>query len=97
MIDSFTELHIKVLKVFQSPSTPPNLSMGGLSNVLVYNFPELNDQRDVYDQIWKDLYSKGLVSTSNLHTTMSGHGLMAKRTTKIGDQFIAFIEDQPDS
>jgi len=93
LIDSFTELHLRILKLFQNPEPPPNLSMGGLSDVLEHNIPELRGRRDLYDQIWRDLYSRGLVSTDNLHVTMTGHGLGQKRTTGMGDAFLKFIEE----
>lgn len=28
-VDSFTEMHLKILKVFQSPTPPSGISMGG--------------------------------------------------------------------
>ncbi|GAB4372782.1 MAG: hypothetical protein Kow0042_16260 [Calditrichia bacterium] len=93
LIDSFTELHLRILKLFQNPEPPPNLSMGSLSNVLEHNIPELRGRRELYDQIWKDLYSRGLVNTDGLHVTMTGHGLGQKRTTGIGDKFLQFIEE----
>ncbi len=93
LIDSFTELHLRILKLFQNPEPPPNLSMGGLSNVLEHNIPELRGRRELYDQIWKDLYSRGLVNADGLHATITGHGLGQKRTTGIGDTFLQFIEE----
>ena len=94
LVDSFTELHLRILKVFQAPSPPPGMSMGGLSSVLEHNIPGLRGHRELYDQLWKDLYSRGLVNTDGLHVTMSGSGLGQKRTTGIGDAFISFIEEQ---
>lgn len=93
LIDSFTELHLRILKLFQNPEPLPNLSMGSLSNVLEHNIPELRGRRELYDQIWKDLYSRGLVNTDGLHVTMTGQGLKQKRTTEIGDAFLQFIEE----
>ena len=93
LVDSFTELHLRILKVFQAPSPPPGLSVGGLSNVLEHNIPRLRSHRELYDQLWKDLYTRGLVDTGGLHMTMSDSGLGQKRTTGIGDAFISFIEE----
>lgn len=90
-IDSLTELHLRILKLFQAPVPPPNVSMGGLSQVLEYNIPDLRQQREVYPQIWKDLYSRGLVNTEGLNVTMTGHGLADKRTTALGDALLEFI------
>ena len=93
MVDSFTELHIQILKIFQAPETPPGISMGGLSTVLEHNLPNLRGRRDLYDQLWKDLYSRGLVNTDGLHVTMSGSGLISKRTSGLGDEFLRFISE----
>lgn len=93
LVDSFTELHLRILKVFQAPTPPPNMGMGGLSNVLEHNIPELRGNRELYDQLWKDLYSRGLVNTDGLHVTMTENGLGQKRTTAIGDAFLKFIEE----
>ena len=92
-IDSLSDLHVRILRLFQAPTPPPNMSMGGLRIVLERNMPELRGRRELYDQFWKDLYSRGLVNTDGLHTTMSGGGLGQKRTTGLGDQFLSFISD----
>lgn len=92
-VDSLTELHLRILKVFQAPETPNNISMGGLSHVLEHNIPELRGRRGIYDQFWRDLYSRGLVSTDGLHVTMTGQGLASKRTTELGDAFLNFITE----
>jgi hypothetical protein len=92
-VDTFTELHLRILKAFQSPSPPPSMSVGGLGNVLEFNIPEMRGHRELYDQFWKDLYSRGLVNTDSLHITMSGTGLAEKRTTGLGDGFLKFISE----
>ena len=93
-VDSFTELHLRILKVFQAPSPPPNLSMGGLSDVLEHNIPDLRGRRELYDQLWKDLYSRGLVAINDglPNHDESGHGAK-KRTTGLGDAFLKFIAE----
>lgn len=90
-VDSLTELHLQILKVFHAPSPPPGMSMGGLSNVLEHNLPELHGRRELYDQLWKDLHFRGLVGPGGLHVTMSGMGLTQKCTTGLGDAFLQFI------
>lgn len=92
-IDSMSPLHLRILKFFQAPTPPPNISMGGLAHVLEQNMPELRAKRHIYDQVWKDLYANGLTSTESLHVTMTGQGLGQKRTSDLGDAFIAFISD----
>lgn len=94
-VDSLTEQHLRILKLFQAPTPPPNMSMGGLSHVLEHNIPELRGRQDLYVQLWRDLFSRGLVSTDGMNVTMSGGGLKAKRTTAMGDAFLNFIADTP--
>jgi hypothetical protein len=92
-IDSLSDLHVRILRAFQAPNPPAGMSAGGLSNVLERNIPELRGRRELYDQLWKDLYSRGLVNTEGLHTTMSESGLAQKRTTGLGDDFLRFISE----
>ena len=92
-VDSLTSLHIQILKLFQSPTPPPNVTMGALSHVLEFNMPDLKNRRELYDQIWRDLYSRGFVKTDSLHSMMSGNGLVQKRTSEFGDSFIDFITE----
>lgn len=71
----------------------PNWHSGGLGSVLEYAYPELRDQRSFYDAVWKDLYNKGLLNTEEMHVLMTGHGMMASRTTDLARKFIRFIKD----
>lgn len=92
-VDSLSDLHIRILRLFQVPKPPPNMSMGGLGSVLEHNMPELRGRRELYDQLWRDLHARGLVNTDGMHTTMSGSGLAQKRTTGLGDGFLKFITE----
>jgi hypothetical protein len=65
--------------------------MGGLSAVVEHAYPELRGRRDFYDQVWRDLFAEGLVTTESLHAMMSFSGLMSKRTSGLGDELLAFI------
>jgi hypothetical protein len=99
LVDEFTVWHLRLLTLFHGPeawftqhgNAWPNLHTGGLSHVVEAAFPELRGRRDLYDQFWRDLYLRGMVSTEHLHTTMTGGGLAAKRTTELADQFLRFI------
>jgi hypothetical protein len=55
--------------------------------------PAMRGRRDLYVQLWKDLYTRGLVNTDDMHTTMNGSGLGQKWTTSLGDAFIRFIAE----
>lgn len=92
-IDSLSVLHLQMLRLFQSPIAPPSMSMGGLSSVLEYNMPHLRGCGHIYNQVWKDLYSRGLVNTEGMNVTMTDQGLAAKRTSEIGDAFLRFVSE----
>ena len=99
LIDTFTVWHIRMLKLFDDPKRwsdnhdhiLDNPDMGGLDLLLEKAFPELIGKKDFYDQVWKDLFSRGLVNTDSLHSII-WRGALDKRTTEIGVQFIKFIE-----
>lgn len=92
-IDSLSVLHLQMLKLFQNPTPPPGMSLGGLGSVLEYNMQELRGRGHIYSQVWRDLNSRGLVDTPGMNVTMSGQGLAAKRTTEIGDAFLRFVSE----
>ncbi len=92
-VDDLTEMHLRILRVFHQPAPPEGLSMGGLSTILEHCIPDLRNRRDIYDQLWKDLYSRGLVNSEGLHVTMSGSGLAARRTTGLGEALLQFIAE----
>lgn len=99
-IDTLTPWHLRILSFFRNPRgwgeknniEYPSWSMGGPSTVLEHTFPELKDNRELYDQIVKDLYSRGLMNIDQLHTTMTENGMFSSRTTELGNKFIDFIE-----
>jgi len=91
-IDELTEMHLRILRVFQAPIAPPGMGMAGVIQVLWYNVPQLNNDRSFSMQLWRDLYSRGLVTIDNLNVTMSGNGLSEKRTSGLADEFLRFIE-----
>lgn len=70
----------------------PGWGMGGVSMVIEYCFPELQGQRDTYEQIVRDLQMDGLVKEGKfLHITMTGHGMVEARDTERGKRFIKYI------
>jgi hypothetical protein len=103
VLDSLTDWHIKILDLFHDPPkwaerndhTFPSYQMGGLANILESAFPELSGKRGFYDLINRDLFNTGLLNTDSFHGTMSGNGLMQKRTTEFGVSFLLFISEPP--
>ena len=100
MIDSFNEWHLRILRLFQDPrkwaeiNNPsfPSRSLGGLDDVLENAYVAMKGKRTFYDQLWRDLHARGLVSTDGLHSMMTAGGALSQRTTELGDRFLRFIE-----
>jgi hypothetical protein len=98
LVDTCTAWHLRILKLFQAPSLwleAHGLQLRGNSLALVLEaaLPELRGRRSFYDQIWRDLHTRGLVTIEGLHGMMTGQGLTQKRTTDMGEQFLRFIEE----
>jgi len=89
-IDSLSAMHLKILKLFQSPYS--TRTSGSLKNIIEDNVKELVGKKELSKQLWKDLLSRGLVNTEGILTTMSENGLLEKRTTEFGDEFLRFIQ-----
>ncbi|WP_313643450.1 hypothetical protein [Pseudomonas sp.] len=98
-VDVCTVTHIKLLTIFNYPRgwfeeagiKTPTWYSGSLSTVIDLAMPELNGHREIRDSIWKDLYQRGLVSTDSLNSSMSADGMLAKRTTSLGEELIRFL------
>jgi len=100
-IDIFTVWHLKILKFFQSPiqwymqndKHFTERESGSLNVILITAFPELKDKSTVYNQIFKDLITYGLIGEIKLGAMISENGLKEKRSTDLGDEFLKFIEE----
>jgi len=100
-VDVFTVWHLRLLHLFDDPpkwfrenAKPwPNQYMGSRTAVLDAAYLELRDQRDLYDQVWRDLHARGLVGTDSLHGMVSEVGLGQGLTTTSGKTFLAFISE----
>jgi hypothetical protein len=100
-IETLSTWHIRILKFFEAPlrfarergaRTDYSL-VGSPSQPLEEVFPELRGRLEFYEQIVRDLHTRGLMSGDEhmLHTMMAGSGVFAKRTTELADRFLAFI------
>ena len=75
LVDTFTVWHLRLLDLFDDPKRwfqenerqPPDLMIGGLSNVLDAAYPELGGRREFYDQIVTDLHNRGLLGVDSLY------------------------------
>ena len=93
-VDQFTEMHFRLLAFAKEPRPPAGMSMGGLSSVLEDNIPDLRGQATLYNQLWKDLSTRGLVNTESLNGMISGNGLSQGRLTPIGVTLMKLITER---
>lgn len=99
-IDQFTPWHLLILTLFHEPRKAwkgDSHMTCALSHVLETVYPELKGKRDLYDQIWRELKSAGLVTTDSLHGMMTPNGTLQRRTSDIGKKFILFIAEPQDA
>lgn len=94
LLDKYTISHIKIINFFHMPTQFEEVSnnsytMGSPTTLLFNVYPELDNE--LFDKMYKDLYTDGMVNTQSLKVTMTGSGMSAKRTTKLGDEFLQFI------
>lgn len=92
-IDEFSEMHLRVLAFADAPQPQNGISAGGLGHVLEQNIPALRGHRSLYDQLWKDLYLRGLINTESLHVMMTANGLAQSRTTDLGRALLQFVSE----
>lgn len=67
-------------------------SLGSLSDLIFHCVPELNGQRELCEQLCRDLANRGLIAQGlQLIQAMSSSGVLTPRTTNLGKQFLKFI------
>jgi len=102
LVESFTDWHLLILKLFHDPSAAtdpegnrlsPGVVASSLSAVLTQAFPGLMGRREFYELVWSDLIRAGLINSGGLHVMMTPQGCMGRRTTTFGDQFLRFISE----
>ena len=93
-IDELSEMHLRVLAFSLAPKLSSGIGAGSLGHVLEQNIPALQGKRTLYDQLWKDLYLRGLVNTESLHVMMTGNGLAQSRTSSLGESLLNLISEQ---
>ena len=102
LVDRFTPIHLKLLALFSNPRAHHAVAsrfqhggMGGLLYVIQTAYPELVRQDEIVKVVWGDLDATGLVGKVMLGMTMTGSGLLEKRTTELGDRFVSFVCTSP--
>ncbi|MCP4896095.1 MAG: hypothetical protein GY906_03890 [bacterium] len=100
LVGQYTVWHIRILVLFNNPpewfrlqgrTMKERRMTSSLVAVLEEAYPELRGCRGFYDQVWRELYTGGMVNTEGLQTTMTAQGASQRRTTELGQGFLAFI------
>jgi hypothetical protein len=96
--DRFTDRHLALLKLFQDASkwrARSGASLPQRSNatpILRDAFPDAGSNEALYELLWTDLYANRLVKLPKLENGLEGDASTIKRTTDLGNQYLAFIE-----
>jgi len=97
-LDYLTPLHVRLLSIFRNPSTAlkeagsnleASIAMGAPSQVARELLPDVDNETLAF--VWQDLYQRQLVESDSLGGTMTKGGVVAKRSTKLGDAFLDFV------
>jgi hypothetical protein len=99
LVDRLTDVQLSILQLFHDPQKwaagdgrhVRDRSTGDAGDMLREAYPELAEDAALCDVLWTELYNAGLVNIGTLHTKMEGSAVTKKRTTPIGDDFLAFI------
>ena len=71
------------------------IMVGSASIVVEQVYPESSQRKELLDKIVKDLQSDGMISEgSYMHEDMTANGVVASRTTEIGNNFLKYILDE---
>ena len=98
-VDFLTPWHLRILKLFEDPNkwfeehgiSIPAADMGTRSIMLEEALPALEDRRDYYEILFKDLHARGLLKTDQIHMGLTRPGVYMGIATDIGTNFLKFI------
>jgi len=97
LTDRFTDRHLLLLQLAQDatklrrPDGSPLPIHSTASEVLNDAFPEARENAQLYELLWTDLYAARLVRLPRLENGPEGDARTIRRTTTLGDAYLAFI------
>jgi hypothetical protein len=95
-IDELSEMHFRMLEVFQKPTLPPGIASIDLKNIIKTAIPELNNRENIFHLLWKNLSDLGLITTS-MNIMYPQEGYLGQLTTDLGDELLKFIKEPPET
>ncbi|MGE3273854.1 MAG: hypothetical protein AB7O67_01995 [Vicinamibacterales bacterium] len=97
LTDRLTESHLQLLWVFGDPvkaaSGAPSIYEARL--LLEHAVPAARRHPDVFDAMWGDLYSAGLVTLPKIDNGLEGGPQNMHRLTELGKRYVAFVTTEP--
>lgn len=98
-IDASTPWHLRVLEYLRDPLrwmemqqiSIDDLLAGSRATALERAFPELRGRQEFYDQLVRDLHTRGLIKTDTLHGMVTAQGMFQPLVSPTGEQFLKFI------
>lgn len=100
LLDKYTLWHIRILHLFRNPKAfdqvhVDGITTGSASIVVEQVYPEIAKEKELLDKIVKDLQNDGMMSEgSYMHGDMTANGVVASRTTELGNNFLKYILDE---
>jgi len=100
-VDIFTVWHIRLLSLFANQNewanktgkTLPGLYPGGVYIFIESVFPDLEGRQSFYEQIWRDLHIRGLVTPESLQSLDISEAFAPRRVSDLGRKFLKFISE----
>lgn len=95
-IARFSPTHIAVLRLLADPENTQmselagSMTTGSQKHLLQVALPGVDE--DALDWVLSDLFKEGFTDAASFNTTTSSRGLLTKRSSRIGDTFLRFIE-----
>jgi len=101
LVDTLTEWHIKILKLFRDPKSwfqKNNLPLktSGLKirlDLVRLAFPELAQEGFLVDHIWQDLIEKRLIKPAGLGDGILDRDIIEALNSRLGIEFLDFISN----
>jgi hypothetical protein len=101
MLDRITPMHAVLLAFLDNPRGNPaalrkvdSISLGGaFAHLIEAAFPEIHSNGELMNRVIVDLHGMGLTTTDSVQGMMTGSGLLERRSTKLGQSFLAFVSD----
>lgn len=95
-IDTLSEMHIRLLKVFDAPKIPPHWfgdeDMHSIKELVSYNIPQLQGD-GIALQLLIDLNARGLLGVDLMHSVPTED--LSRRITPLGESLIRLITEPP--